>query len=475
MAQLGYHPNVVSIIGVVTSGLPLFLVLSFCERGSIKAALLAGEVNGQRRPKDVPSHTVVRQMAIEIARGMVHLVEHRFVHRDLASRNVLLDSQHVCKIADFGLSRGVHTSSRDAAGKEESEYYTSRNGTFPVRWTAPEAMETMKFSMSTDVWSYGVVLLEIGLGGGTPYPELATNNVVITKIMQGYKMPQPNGCSDEVYKLYTDCCSLEPSDRPSFSDIVGTLEAEDGELEADAASTSESVAAGSVAEQNTYAARGTVSNPNDVGVPCTQKMRTSSNPFGGDEPHLNLYAQTLGSQDTEGQDTYAVRGVISENVVVPAANEQRVDILETSFGENPYAQTIAEQCDPGIENVDGHAVGIPVAESGDDTYAVRGVISENVVGMSPARLHVHVPDSTPAEDDGDNLYAQTMPHQFETSFETATRLSHETQPPASGVDETSGYMDVVGGNNTDGYMAVSPSLETFSSGVEANESDNEEV
>ena len=50
--------------------------------------------------------------------------------------------------------------------------------------------------------------------------------------------------------------------------------------------------------------------------------------------------------------------------------------------------------------------------------------------------------------------------------------SQRTPPPAG---ETSGCMDVVGANSADGYMEVSPSTETFSSGFEVNESDNEEV
>ena len=53
--------------------------------------------------------------------------------RDLAARNVLVNSQLVCKIADFGLSREISESSIDGA-------YTTRGGKIPVRWTAPEAI-----------------------------------------------------------------------------------------------------------------------------------------------------------------------------------------------------------------------------------------------------------------------------------------------------------------------------------------------
>lgn len=73
----------------------------------------------------------------------------------VAARNGLLDSQFICKIADFGLGRDIGAT--DADEDDAKEYCTSHGSTFPVRWTAPEAIETMKFSTATDIWSYAVV------------------------------------------------------------------------------------------------------------------------------------------------------------------------------------------------------------------------------------------------------------------------------------------------------------------------------
>jgi serine/threonine protein kinase len=79
-----------------------------------------------------------------------------FVHRDLASRNVLVDVNLVCKVADFGLSRAISTNN-DALG--DSEYYRSTTGLVPLRWTAPEALESMRFDNATDIWSFGITLV----------------------------------------------------------------------------------------------------------------------------------------------------------------------------------------------------------------------------------------------------------------------------------------------------------------------------
>ena len=72
----------------------------------------------------------------EVADGMNALSAQFFVHRDLAARNVLLGSGMVCKVADFGLSRGVQAV--DDGNADSENYYRSERGCFPVKWTPPE-------------------------------------------------------------------------------------------------------------------------------------------------------------------------------------------------------------------------------------------------------------------------------------------------------------------------------------------------
>ena len=90
---------------------------------------------------------------------MAYLESHKFIHCDLAARNILVGEHNSCKIADFGLAR--------LAGNE----YTAREGAkLPIKWTAPEAANYSKFSIKSDVWSFGILLTELITYGRIPYP-----------------------------------------------------------------------------------------------------------------------------------------------------------------------------------------------------------------------------------------------------------------------------------------------------------------
>ncbi|EJW71776.1 serine/threonine protein kinase [Wuchereria bancrofti] len=122
------------------------IVIEYMENGSLDQFL-------RKNDNGILKLMQIIDMLRGIAAGMKYLTEKGFVHRDLAARNVLVDSNLLCKIADFGLSRGVE-------GSVEQEY-TTNGGKIPVRWTAPEAITHRKFTAASDVWSFGVVIWEV--------------------------------------------------------------------------------------------------------------------------------------------------------------------------------------------------------------------------------------------------------------------------------------------------------------------------
>lgn len=212
MAELGNHANIVSIIGVITCGDPLVLVVAYCEHGSLLSML-------RKRAAASDALGVMAKIRIgrDTARGMAYLSAKSFVHRDLAARNVLVSSGLIAKIGDFGLSRNV--SSDDA----RDGYYKSVKGQFAVRWTSPEAMATMKYTPASDVWSFGVTLYETYTDGARPYEEMDIATV-INKVQSGFRMLQPDGCPNAVYAAMMLCWDENPLSRPSFTDLEVMLD-----------------------------------------------------------------------------------------------------------------------------------------------------------------------------------------------------------------------------------------------------------
>ncbi|XP_033281459.1 ephrin type-A receptor 5 isoform X12 [Orcinus orca] len=201
------HPNIIHLEGVVTKSKPVMIVTEYMENGSLDTFL----------KKNDGQFTVIQLVGMlrGIAAGMKYLSDMGYVHRDHAARNILINSNLVCKVSDFGLSRVLEDDPEAA--------YTTRGGKIPIRWTAPEAIAFRKFTSASDVWSYGIVMWEVVSYGERPYWEM-TNQDVIKAVEEGYRLPSPMDCPAALYQLMLDCWQKDRNSRPKFDEIVNMLD-----------------------------------------------------------------------------------------------------------------------------------------------------------------------------------------------------------------------------------------------------------
>ncbi|KAH6944375.1 hypothetical protein HPB50_002815 [Hyalomma asiaticum] len=102
------HKNIVRLLGVCTTGEPVYTVMEFMLYGDLKTYLLARRhlvKESERHKSEEVSDRCLTAMALDVARGLSYLADLKYVHRDLACRNCLVNAGRTVKIGDFGMCR----------------------------------------------------------------------------------------------------------------------------------------------------------------------------------------------------------------------------------------------------------------------------------------------------------------------------------------------------------------------------------
>ncbi|KAG6902525.1 hypothetical protein C0995_015343 [Termitomyces sp. Mi166 len=194
------HLNIVKYKGFVKTREYLYIILEFCENGSLHAIL--------KRFGKFPENLVAVYIS-QVLEGLVYLHDQGVIHRDIKGANILTNKDGTVKLADFGVASNTTTGVRDDA-VVGSPYWNVSYGAYTV---APEVIEQSGATTASDIWSVGCVVIEL-LEGHPPYHTLDPMPALF-RIVQDDCPPIPEGASpivkDFLYHCFQKDCNLRIS------------------------------------------------------------------------------------------------------------------------------------------------------------------------------------------------------------------------------------------------------------------------
>ncbi|KAJ4719273.1 GPCR kinase [Melia azedarach] len=219
-----HHRNLVSLVGYCDEKGKQLLVYEFMANGTLRDHLSAMS----RQPL---AFAIRLSIALGSARGILYLhteANPPVFHRDIKASNILLDHKFIAKVADFGLSRLAPVP--DIEGVVPAHVSTVVKGT--PGYVDPEYFLTHKLTDKSDVYSLGVVFLEL-LTGMQPISHgknivrevnIAYQSGLIFSVIDGRMCSYPSECVEKFVTLALKCCQDETDARPSMEDVVKGLE-----------------------------------------------------------------------------------------------------------------------------------------------------------------------------------------------------------------------------------------------------------
>nr|XP_027116899.1 MDIS1-interacting receptor like kinase 2-like isoform X1 [Coffea arabica] len=204
------HRNIVKLFGFCSNSQHSFLVYEYLERGSLAKIFSieeeAKELDWRKRLK------IIRGIAHALS-YMHHDCSPAIVHRDISSNNILLDPEYEAHISDFGTSKFL---------KNDSSNWSSLAGTYG--YVAPEYAYTMKVTEKCDVYSFGVLTMEV-MKGKHPgdliaYLMSSSPEEIELKDLLDQRLLYPNEEIENilafVLKLARACLHVDPQSRPTM-------------------------------------------------------------------------------------------------------------------------------------------------------------------------------------------------------------------------------------------------------------------
>ncbi|KPV72270.1 uncharacterized protein RHOBADRAFT_47116 [Rhodotorula graminis WP1] len=177
-----HHPNIVQYRGYARTSTSLYIVLEYCENGSLSAII--------KKFGRIPE-SLVGLYTLQVLQGLLYLHDQGVIHRDIKGSNILATKEGSIKLADFGVATRV--GSLPDSSVVGSPY-----------WMAPEVVDQSGASPSSDIWSLGALVVEL-LTGKPPYHHLDPMPALFRIVNDPDGPPLPPGASAGVRDFLAQC------------------------------------------------------------------------------------------------------------------------------------------------------------------------------------------------------------------------------------------------------------------------------
>ncbi|KAK6926421.1 Leucine-rich repeat [Dillenia turbinata] len=221
------HRNIVRLLGCCSNSETTMLLYEYMPNGSLDDLL-----HGKNKGENLVADWVTRyKIALGVAQGICYLhhdCDPVIVHRDLKPGNILLDGEMEARVADFGVAKLI----------QSDESMSVIAGSYG--YIAPEYAYTLQVDEKSDIYSYGVVLMEILSGKRSVDAQFGEGNSIVDWVRSKIKIK--DGINDVLDKnagascasvreemmlllrVALLCTSRNPADRPSMRDVVSMLQ-----------------------------------------------------------------------------------------------------------------------------------------------------------------------------------------------------------------------------------------------------------
>jgi len=194
------HPNIVNFIDSYLMKGVLWVVMEYMEGGSLTDAL--SEDSSFTEPQ-------IAAICKEVLLGLMHLHNAGIIHRDIKSDNILLGSNGTVKITDFGYCAQI---------SEKRTYRNTMVGT--PYWMAPEVVKGRPYGPKVDVWSLGIMAIEL-IEGEPPYLDETPLRAMYLIATNGTpKLKHPEKLSPTFKDFLFKTLEMDVEKRPTAKDLL---------------------------------------------------------------------------------------------------------------------------------------------------------------------------------------------------------------------------------------------------------------